>query len=258
MTFRSLGAIAVLVPTLAIVAACSSNDPVPSDPPTSSPVVSPSPETAAPTSEDTAPSELWDQALTATALAGQATIDAQLITNVEGFERITQGEGFVDVTSGAGDITWRDDRSSTREVRSPTGHYLELDGTWFSVERDLPTTVAFEPLEGLGGAFDVVVDGSEDVFGIPATKLTAELPPDAAQMGFSEEELTVFDPTTGTLQATIWVDDDGIIVRVLREYVSNSSDGDVVESISLYVLQDFGASQVIDIPETADAIPAPA
>jgi len=204
------------------------------------------------------PQQRWDRALETTSAAGQADIDAQLITNVEGFERIELGEGFVDITTGFGDITWTDDRAVIREVRSTNGHFVELDGTWFAEPMTLPTTVAFEPLSGLESPEAVQADGAEDVLGVPTMKLTAELQPDGSVMGFSSEETTVFDPMTGSLTATIWVDEADRILRVLREYATRSTDGDSVEAVSLFVFEGFGLATPIDIPETADAIPAPA
>lgn len=204
------------------------------------------------------PQQRWDLALKATALAGQTDIDAQLITNVEGFERITQGDGWIDLATGSGDITWTDDRSTTREVRSPTGHYLDLDGTWFEIAQELPTTVVFDPLAGLTTIGEVRAEGTEDVLGASTSKFTADLTPDGSVMGFSAEETTVFDPMSGSLTATIWVDDSDRIVRILREYSTRSLDGDPVEAVSLFVFAGFGPSTPIEVPETADAIPAPA
>jgi len=259
---RSLVTIAAVGMTAALLTSCTSSVDMPNEnpSPTEATSASPTPTPEESTTPDSVaqPFETWQRALDATALAGSADIDTQLITNVEGFERITQGNGWIDVTTGTGDITWTDDRSQTREVRSPTGHFLELDGTWFAVPGDLPTTVAFFPLEGLTGATDASLDGSEDVLGFPTTKLTATLPADAASLGFSQEELSAFDPSTGSLQATIWIDGDDRIVRVLREYSTTSLDGDFVEAVSLSVLTGFGAERPLDIPETADAIPAPA
>jgi len=204
------------------------------------------------------PQQRWDLALETTASAGQTDIDAQLITNVEGFERIELGDGLVDITTGFGDITWTDDRAVIREVRSTNGHFVELDGTWFAEPMTLPTTVAFEPLSGLASPEAVQAEGTEDVLGVPTLKFTAELPPDGSVMGFSSEETTVFDPMTGSLTATIWVDQEDRILRVLREYATRSTDGDSVEAVSLFVFEGFGPATPIDIPETADAIPAPA
>ena len=204
------------------------------------------------------PRQLWVRAVEETSSAGQTGVDAQLITNVEGFERIELGEGFVDVTSGYGDITWTDDRAVIREIRSANGHFVELDGTWFAEPMNLPTTVAFEPLNGLESPESVQAEGNEDVLGVPTMKFTAQLPADGSSMGFSSEETTVFDPMTGSLTATIWVDEADRILRVLREYATRSLDGDSVEAVSLFVFEGFGPATPIDIPETADAIPAPA
>jgi hypothetical protein len=238
--YRSLGSTATTIAAIclasALVASCAMNDdatgesspsPTPTGQPTAEASEAPDADsTVEPSEQMEQPENLWRRALDATALTGSADIDAQLITNVEGFERVTQGDGWVDITTGSGDITWTDERSTTREVRSPTGHYLDLDGTWFAVAEGLPTTVAFNPLDGLAAPASVQAEGTEDVLGVATTKLTAELPPDGSIMGFSSEETTVFDPMTGSLMATIWVDDDDRIVRVLREYATDSLDGD--------------------------------
>ena len=252
----------VVMVSAVVVAGCSSQDSA-SQSPTQQPETSRTPSAAASpadgdSDQDLSPTDIWLRAVTTTSAIERATIDAQIITNVEGFERITQGDGYIDFTPQTGDLTWTDDRSTTREVRSTTGHYVELDGTWFEVPQALPTTVAFEPLAGLTDATDVDVEGNEDVLGRPTTKLTASLPPGVTALGFSDEELTVFDPESGSLLATIWVDDTDRIVRVLREYSTSSQDGDLVEAVSLFVLSGDTATVPIEVPETADAIPAPA
>lgn len=205
---------------------------------------------------------MWNQAVDSTQQADALTIGVQLITNVEGFERIVAGAGYVEVSPGFGDITWTDDLGTTREVITGSGHFLELDGTWLELAGDstLPTTVAFDPLAGLEDATNVVEVGTEDVEGTSTTRLDADL--DASigitTMGFSEEERTVFpDSPEASLIATIWVDADGRIVRVLREYQASSSDGDPISATNLYLISNQGEAQPIDVPETADALPAP-
>ena len=202
------------------------------------------------------------QAVESTQQADAANIEVQLITNVEGFERITAGQGYVQMITGHGDITWTDDLGLTREVVSETGHYLELDGTWFEVDpgAGLPTTVAFDPLADLAEARNVVAGGEEDVMGRSTVRFDADLDPQigALTMGFSQEEVTVFaDGADASLVATIWVDNDGRIVRIVREYSASSIDGAPISATSLYLLDDLGDVRPIDVPETADAIPAP-
>lgn len=202
------------------------------------------------------------QAVQDTQQLDAASIEAQLITNVEGFERITSGEGYVQMVPGYGDITWTDDLGVTREVVSDTGHYLELEGSWFEVDSaaGLPTTVAFEPLADLAEARNVVAGGEEVVLGRDTLRFDADLDPQMGvlSMGFSQEEVTVFaDETDASLVATIWVDAEGRIVRVVREYSASSVDGAPITATNLYLLDGFGAIRPIDVPETADAIPAP-
>ena len=103
--------------------------------------------------------------------------------------------------------------------------------------------------------------GEEEVVGVSTTRFDADLDPNVgpSTMGFSGEELTVVNDATGaSLVATIWVDDEGRIVRVLREYSASSPDGDPISATSLYLMGDFTDPTPIDVPETADAIPAPA
>ena len=235
--------------------ACSSSSEV------AVPEVSPTVDkTSAPQEQDVA-ADLWASAVgTAT---GGANIEAQLITSVAGFERVTSGTGYVEMSSGYGDVNWTDELGVTREVRTETGHYLQVEETWFEIEREnaLPTTIVFEPFRGLDRATDIRIDGEADVRGTPTTQLTATLDPNDAgvEMGFSEEERSIVkDATDASLTATIWVDGDGRIVRVLREYSATSSEQDPIEATSLYLFDEFGIERPIDVAATADAIPAPA
>ncbi len=210
----------------------------------------------------TDPSAMWQRAIEQTRQADGAVVDVQLITDVEGFERITSGEGYVAMAQGYGDIEWTDALGTTREVLTADGHFLEVDGTWFSIEStgSLPTTVAFDPLNGLDSATNVVDAGEETVFGVNTTRLDAQLDPSrgATDMGFSDEERTVFvENDEASLTSTMWVDEQGRIVRVLRDYRSASVDGDPISATSLYVFTGVGVLQPIDVPETAEAIPAP-
>jgi hypothetical protein len=225
----------------------------------------PNPTESASTDEQanaTSPEQVWRQAVADTRKADSTMLDVQLITDVEGFERITSGAGYVEMLDGYGDITWTDDLGQTREVITANGHFLELDGTWFTIERSpsSPTAVAFDPLAGLAEAQDVVEVGPEDVAGIPTTRFDADL--DAKRgidvMGFSEEERTVFgDQGEASLIATIWIDADGRIVRILREYSASSFDGDPIRATNLFLLDAIGEAAPIEVPETADAVPAP-
>lgn len=204
----------------------------------------------------------WQQALDDTRRAEVATVDVQLITNVEGFERIVAGLGYVELSRRFGDMSWTDELGNTREVITADGHFLELEGTWFEIEREgaLPTSVAFDPLAGLADARNVVDMGTENVGGVVTNRLDADLnATDGTKiMGFSEEELTAFgDPANASLTSTIWVDADGRIVRILREYATVSGDGDPISATSLFLLDDLGEFRPIDVPETADAFPAP-
>ena len=255
--------LAILAVSALIITGCSATDneqstEVPAPTISESAAPSPTEETQPPAT----PQELWQQALDKTAQANATTIEIQLITNVEGFERIVAGAGYVEVSRGVGDITWTDDLGTTREVITANGHFLELDGTWLELAGDstLPTTVAFNPLAGLADATNVVEVGTEDVEGVPTIRLDADLSPSDGTliMGFSQEEVTVFGGTDeASLIAAIWVDGDGQIVRIVREYAASSIDGDPISATNLYLLSNQGQAQPIDIPETADALPAP-
>ena len=230
-----------------------------SSPAPSTPAASPS---VQPSEVTIDPSEMWQRALEQTRRAGGAVVDVQLITDVEGFERITSGEGYVEMAQSHGDIAWTDELGTTREVLTADGHFLEVEGTWFAIESpgSLPTTVAFDPLRGLDSATNVVDGGEEVVFGVDTTRLDAQLDPSqgATAMGFSDEERTVFvDNDEASLTSTMWVDEQGRIVRLLRDYRSASVDGDPISATSLYVFTGVGVAQPIDVPETAEAIPAP-
>jgi hypothetical protein len=212
------------------------------------------------TPEETSPADEWEGAVAST--RGQATLESQLITNVEGFERIVAGIGSVDIDTSYGDITWSDELATTREIQSTDGHFLELDGTWFALgsETGVPTKVGFSPLRGLDTADNITRIGPEQVLGMETTRFDASLDPmiGASIMGFSGEELTVLDEATpSSLVATIWIDDQGRIIRILREYLATSADGDPISATTMDLLSDFAEASPINVPETADAIPAP-
>lgn len=243
-------ALLVSLSTLALVG-CSSHVPIAE--PTPSPTVEPSP-------SEQSPADAWDEALAAT--SGAISVDVQLVTDVEGFQRTVAGTGYVDLDSDFGDITWTDDLATTREIMSGSGHFLELEGTWFELDPStpVPTKVGFTPLSGLNTATNVTREGEETVLGSTATRFDAQLDAPLAPivMGFSEEERTVVDESSEpTLVATIWVGPDGRVVRLLREYTAISPDGDPISATSVILLSP-AEPRPIDVPETADAIPAPA
>ena len=255
--------LAILAVSALIITGCSATDNDQStEVPASTLSESSSPAPTEETQPPATPQELWQQVIDGTEEADALSLDVQLITNVEGFERIIAGAGYVEVSRGFGDITWTDDLGTTREVITANGHFLELDGTWLELAGDstLPTTVAFNPFAGLADATNVVEVGTEDVEGVPTIRLDADLSPSDGTliMGFSKEELTVFNETAdASLIATMWVDGDGHIVRIVREYAASSIDGDPINATNLYLLSDVGQTRPIEIPETADAIPAP-
>lgn len=253
--------LAVAITASGIASGCS-NEATQQDPPTPSPPVSTPSPSQEPSPSQQAPQLAWQAAIEATEAADALLIDVQLITNVEGFERITAGIGYIEVDTGFGDIRWTDDLGSSREVITSSGHFLEIDGTWFALGdgSELPTTIAFDPLAALATATDVVDVGPEDVGGSPTVRLEADLSGTEAieTMGFSDEEKTVFeDSTDASFTATIWIDDDGRIVRIVREFNTSSFDGDPISATSLFLVEDAGEPRPIDVPETKDAVEAP-
>lgn len=254
--------LAVVAAALIGLAGCSS-EPTGTDPsssPSPSPSPTQSPSVDAPTAQESSPAEQWANAVANT--RGQASLESQLITNVEGFERIVAGVGVVDIDAAFGDITWSDELATTREIQSVDGHFLELDGTWFTLDSEtgVPTKVGFSPLRGLDTADNITRVGLEQVLGVETTRFEASLDPaiGASIMGFSGEEMTVLDEATpSSLVATIWVDDQGRMIRILREYQAESADGDPISATTMDLLNSFSEPSPINVPETADAIPAP-
>lgn len=235
-----------------------SSSPSPS-PSTSEPVVEP---TKDPPSPSEAPDTRWQQAVETTSAADALLVDVQFLTNVEGFERITAGTGYVEPGTGFGDVTWTDDLGVSREVISSSGHFLEIDGAWFELEEEsqLPTTTAFDPLAALKTATNVVDIGPEEVNGVPSIRLEADLDDADATvtMGFSNEERTVFDESANAaVTATIWIDSEGRIIRMIREFTTVSLDGDPISATSLFLLDALAQTRPIDVSQTADALPAP-
>lgn len=257
------------IAAITFVSGCAT--PTASEPPVSTATASAQPSSPEPSSLEPStppsgdPLVAWRSAVDTTAAAPSVLLEAQLITDVEGFERITSGAGYLEPPSGYGDIEWTDELGESRELITQDGHFLQLDGVWFQIERagSLPTTVAFDPLAGLASATNVVAVGTEEVLGTQTYRFDADLDPSMGVdlMGFSEEERSVFptEPISpeqrGTLIATIWVDEDGRIVRVLREFAATSADGDPITATSLLLLEGWGTTQPLDTP--TDAIPAP-
>ena len=255
--------LAVAAAALIVLAGCSSEPTGSNAASSASSSTSPteSPSVDAPTAADTSPAEQWANAVANT--RGQASLASQLITNVEGFERIIAGTGVVDIDSSYGDITWSDELATTREIQSVDGHFLELDGTWFALDSEtgVPTKVGFSPLRGLDTAGNITRVGPEQVLGVEANRFEASLDPaiGASIMGFSGEEMTVLNEATPlSLVATMWVDDQGRIIRILREFQAESTDGDPISATTMDLLSDFSEPSPINVPETADAIPEPA
>lgn len=244
----------------ALIAACST----PSVPPTASssgstatPVPSSSEAVASPTMS-LLPSPSADpilSALTATTARGTARVSLELLTAADGFERTLLGEGIVDFARPAGDLKWSGAAGQSREVRTEEGFFVEVEpGQWLSVDPATSTPTSDTPavLRGIADLREPRKVGSELIGGQSATRITGWLPAagNAGGLGLTAVERAVVDGSPqARLQVTIWIDESGRIVQVLRTLEQT----DPVAATSLVRLSDFGVAAPISAPSSIAA-----
>lgn len=194
-------------------------------------------------------------ALTATTARGTARVTLELLTAADGLERTLLGEGVVDFARSAGDLKWTGAAGQSREVRTEEGFFVEVEsGQWLAVDpaTSTPTSDAPAVLRGIADLRDPVQTGSEVVDGQSATRITGWLPApgNAGGLGLTAPERAVVDASPqARLQVTIWIDESGRIVQVLRTLEQT----DPVAATSLVQLSDFGVAAPISAPSSIAA-----
>lgn len=194
-------------------------------------------------------------ALTATAARGTAAVLLELLTAADGVERTLIGEGVVDFSRGASDLRWSADQGDSREVRTEDGFFVEVEpGQWLAVDpqRPTPTSDSGLVLRGLADIRELRTEGSEPVDGQPATRIQGWLPAagNIDGLGLTDAERVVVDGRPqARIAVTVWVDEAGRIVQVLRTL----EQADSVAATSMVQLREFGAAAPISPPSSIAA-----
>ena len=194
-------------------------------------------------------------ALTATTARGTARVSLELLTAADGLERTLLGEGIVDFARPAGDLNWSGAAGQSREVRTEEGFFVEVEpGQWLAVDPAMstPTSDASVVLRGIADLRESAQVGSELIGGQPATRITGWLPAtgNSGGLGLTAPELAVVDGSPqARLQVTIWIDESGRIVQVLRTL----QQAEPVAATSLVQLSEFGVAAPISAPSSIAA-----
>ena len=203
----------------------------------------------------------------ATIARGTARISVELLTSAAGIERALTGEGFIDLAKRRSDIRWSSADGPSREVLTEDGFWIEVDpGSWLAVApgRRTPTSSTGLVLRGIPDLLDVTSTGTESLDGVQATRYVGtlrgpgqddergdELAADVADgIGLNDAELAaVADHPDAAVQVTLWIDDNGLIVQVMRSL----QDAGPVLATSIVQLRDFGVAAPITSPSSVTA-----
>lgn len=200
-------------------------------------------------------------ALEATTARGTATMDILVLTALGDLEAAVEGVGVIDFANGAAEISWSDEFGDVVERRTPDGLFAQLDppsGSWFQFDTNnaTPTSFALAPLTGLDVVDDVQNEGAERIDGVETTRLVGTT---AARdcidgAGFSEEDALEFgdDVVCGV---SIWIDEEGLIVRIDRTFRATTAAGTEARSVRSTTFGDFGSA--ITVPTPTDVLQAP-
>jgi len=197
--------------------------------------------------------------LGATTARGTAQVTLELLISTQDLDRSLFGEGVVDFARGAADLRWSGREGDSREVRTEEGFFVEVqEGQWLAVdpERATPTSDAGDVLRGIDNLREPRVQGRESIGGVSVTRITGWLPAtggdsvNLAGLGLTDSELaSALGSTQARVQVTVWVDDSGRIIQVLRTL----EDAAPIAATSLARLSDFGVAAPIAAPSSIAA-----
>jgi hypothetical protein len=241
----------LLAPVLVLVA-CSSPAPVETSQDDSSTAVEPSAETID-----------LDTAIEQTAASGAAGIDILILTTLGDQEAALTGAGAVEFQTGFADITLSDDSGQVVERRTADGLFVHInppDGPWYELaEGDTtPTTFSLEPLTDLTDVKGVVNEGAETLDNQQATRLvgTAPVASCLAGAGFSDEDRVQIEQAEDLVcRVSIWVNDDGYIIRIDRLFAASIANGTRASSLRSITLRDFGTLVSFTTPTQVEPAP---
>jgi len=241
----------LVVPILVLVA-CGSPTPV-----------APSDEASLPSVEPTAETVDLATAIEKTAATRSAGIDILILTTLGDQEAALTGAGAVEFQTGFADITWSDDSGQVVERRTADGLFVHIDppdGPWYELaEGDTtPTTFSLEPLIDLTDVQGVVNEGAETLDNQQTTRLvgTAPVASCLAGAGFSDEDRVQIEQAEDLVcRVSVWVNDDGYIIRIDRLFAANIADGTRASSLRSTTLRDFGTTALITTPTQVEPAP---
>lgn len=175
------------------------------------------------------------------------------------------GTGGVAFNVGYGDLTWQDDAGgSFRERSNGKGLFVQSDppgGPWTRYDGAGSTATGRLPdvLRGLGTLDDLVIEGTEDVGAVRATRYSGRTPVTEValgQLGFSAGDAGRLAAAAAgeQIDVTVWVDQRGRVVRVDRSV--DLPGADPVSARVTTRLGDFSASLDLSPPPSASVTAA--
>jgi hypothetical protein len=200
-------------------------------------------------------------ALDATQTRGTATMEVLVLTTLGELEAAVEGVGVIDFNADAAEIAWSDEFGDVIERKTPDGLFVQLDppdGSWFQFdsENSTPTSYALAPLTDLASVSDLQNEGTERIDGMDTTRLVGTTRPEdcISGAGFSQEDELEFgdDVICGV---SVWIDEEGLIVRVDRTFRATTATGVEARSVRSTTFTDFGS--VINVSTPTDVLDAP-
>lgn len=229
---------------------------------------------ASPTSAANA-SQIVADAIAATRAQGtaQAMFTVESLLSVDGEPWSNEAEGGVDLQVGFSRIGWMSPSSPnvTVTLSTQTGDFVRVgggeatdEGQWFGLADGQTTPLiaagdVFRSLEGVPFERNDLAEGID-----AGTAYTAIIALDnmgineyAAGMGISTEDPAVLTTAdNGSIELTVVVNDDGLIVEVMRWLQFTWSGGDAQASSTVHLMT-FGAEVNLEAPSADEVQPAP-
>jgi len=150
---------------------------------------------------------------------GTAQADIDVANSVDGAQRMLTGNGVVDVGRGWSDITWTAD-GTARELVTRDGIFLSTDDEhWLAFPNGTPTSRVADVFAGLPDVPAWVLDGTEQIGTteqLSTKRYTGTLPAGADALGLNDQETADALAGGSRVAVTVWIDDQGRIVRILR------------------------------------------
>ena len=217
-------------------------------------------------------SQVVADAIAATRAQGtaQAMFQVESLLTIDGEPWSNEAEGQVDLANGFSRIGWMSPTSPNVTVTLATqdGNFVrvggENDGQWFVLAegQTVPLIAAGDVFRGFEG---VPFERNDVAEGIDAgTAYTAIVELDnmgineyAAGMGISLEDPAVLTTAdAGSIELTVVVNDEGLVVEVMRWLQFSWSGGDAQASSTVHLIE-LGTEVNLEAPPADEVQPAP-